>query len=117
MTIRIAIAGSQAATMRLADNPTAKDFAAMLPLALTLKDYAATEKIGDLPRRPSTDDAPDGFAPAAGDVAFYAPWGNLAIFHKGFRYSPGLVRLGRIENGLERLAASGPVTVTIERAD
>jgi hypothetical protein len=35
----------------LNDSPAARDFAALLPLTLTLKDYAATEKISDLPRR------------------------------------------------------------------
>jgi hypothetical protein len=37
---------------------TSRDFAALLPLTLTLKDYAATEKISDLPKRLSTDGAP-----------------------------------------------------------
>jgi hypothetical protein len=31
-----------------------------------------------------------------GDITYYAPWGNLAIFYRDFGYSPGLVRLGHI---------------------
>lgn len=44
----------------LDDTEVARDFAALLPLTLTLEDYA--------------------------------PWGNLAVFHRGFRYSSGLVK-------------------------
>ena len=100
----------------LDDSAAAKDFASLLPLTLTLKDYASTEKIADLPRRLATDDAPAGIDPATGDIAYYAPWGNLAIFYKDFGYSSGLVRLGRIDSGIEDLARSGAVTATIERA-
>ena len=87
------------------------------PVTLTLEDYAATEKIAYLPRKLSTDGAPPGFNPSVGAVTYYAPWGNLAIFHKDARYADGLIELGRIESGLELLAARGPVRVTIELAD
>lgn len=49
----------------------------------------------------------------AGDVAYYAPWGNLALFHKGFRHSAGLVRLGRISHGVQRLAVPGRVAAEL----
>jgi hypothetical protein len=104
-------------TATLADNPTARDFASLLPLTLTLKDYAATEKISDLPKRLSTQDAPPGYEPSAGDISYYAPWGNLALFHKDFDYSAGLVRLGTIESGVEELRRPGPLKVTIERIE
>ena len=55
------------------------------------------------------------FEPSAGDIAFYAPWGNLAVFYRGFRYSPGLVLLGRIDTGLEMLSRTGSMTARIER--
>lgn len=35
----------------LDDTETTKDFASLLPLPLTLEDYASTEKISDLPRK------------------------------------------------------------------
>jgi hypothetical protein len=38
------------------------------------------EKIGDLPKKLSTDGAPTGSNPNVGDIAYYAPLGNLAIF-------------------------------------
>ena len=101
----------------LYDNASARDFYAMLPLRLTLEDYAATEKIAYLPRKLSSADAPEGFTPSAGDITWYAPWGNLALFHKGFRYSSGLVSLGRIESGVDVLRSPGKQPVLIERAE
>ncbi|MNR35695.1 hypothetical protein D3C85_1535600 [compost metagenome] len=113
MRISIEIKG-ETVTATLEDSKTARDFASLLPLTLTLEDYAATEKISDLPKRLSTAGAPEGVTPRVGDLAYYAPWGNLAIFHKDFRYSSGLVKLGRLDSGVElmlrrhgRMAASG----------
>lgn len=79
MKIRL-IVGEQLATATLYDNATARDFATLLPLSLTLKDYDVIERVSDLPRRLSTQGAPDGMAPVAGELTHYAPWGNLAIF-------------------------------------
>lgn len=59
----------------------------MLPLELTLRDCNGTEKISDLPRKLDTTGAPKIYAPSAGNITFYAPWGKLAIFYKPFRGS------------------------------
>lgn len=102
----------------LDDTPDARAFAALLPLTLTLEDYAATEKIADLPSKLPASDAAAGHTPSVGDIAYYAPWGNLAIFHKPFRHSPGLVKLGRLteEGDVARLAKPGSVRVEIAKA-
>jgi hypothetical protein len=84
---------------------------------LTLEDYAATEKISDLPRRLSTEGAPAGSDPSIGDIAYYSPWGNLAIFYKDFRYSSELIKLGKIDSGVEALNVRGSAKVTIERME
>lgn len=105
-------------TATLEASAATRDFVAMLPLTLTLRDYAGTEKVSDLPKRLSTSGTPPGMDPAAGDVAYFAPWGNLAIFYRDFGYSSGLVKLGHIHSGLEKLAkARGDVVVRIELAD
>jgi hypothetical protein len=106
--------GEQRWTATLDDNATARDFAALLPLSLPLSDYAGTEKISDLPRKLTTAGAPQGITPQAGDLAYYAPWGNLAIFYQRDRYASGLVRLGRITEGVEALAPVGSLLVRIE---
>jgi hypothetical protein len=113
MKLRITI-GEQVVTATLTDSETARDFVSLLPLTLTLKDYNETEKISDLPRRLSTKGAPTGSDPAIGDIAYYAPWGNLAIFYRDFGYSNGLVILGKIDGEMEALNAPGSVKVTIE---
>lgn len=116
MKIRLK-AGVKVLTATLLDNATARDFAALLPLTLTLTDYAATEKVSDLPRRLSTTGAPSGTAASVGDISYYAPWGNLALFHKDFGHSPGLIRLGTLDGGVEALRAPGPLEVNVERME
>jgi hypothetical protein len=113
MKVRINVEGSPVAAT-LADNETARDFASLLPLELTLTDYAATERISNLPRRLRTEGAPAGIDPAPGDLAYHSPWGNLAIFYEDFGYSSGLVEVGRIDSGLETLSRSGPLRATVE---
>jgi hypothetical protein len=116
--IRIRITAGDAVILATLDsNATARDFAAMLPLTLSLEDYAATEKIGYLPRKLSTEGAPDAVTPATGDIAYYAPWGNLALFHRDFRNSPGLIRLGRITQGVDALRIPGKRDARIEIAN
>lgn len=69
LKIRIDVEGT-VITATFEGNETSRDFVSLLPLTLTLKDYAATEKISDLPRRLSTEGAPAGVKPAAGDLAY-----------------------------------------------
>lgn len=104
-------------TATLDDTPSTREFLAQLPMERVLQDYAETEKISDLPRRLTTEGAPDGYTPRAGDLAYYAPWGNLAIFHRDFRFSRGLVRLGRLDGGVEALRQAGPLRVVIRRLE
>lgn len=108
------IVGNQTLTATLEDTPAGRDFAALLPLELSLSDYNATEKVADLPRKLDTTGAPSSYAPKAGDITYYAPWGNLALFYRGFRYSEGLVRLGRFDAGIEALEVRGSLKVTID---
>ena len=113
MKIRMTVEGKPI-TATLADNDTARDFASLLPLAVTLTDHAATEKISELPRRLSTEGAPSGIDPAVGDLSYYSPWGNLAIFYKDFGYSSGLIKLGKIDSGILALSRPGPLRATLE---
>jgi hypothetical protein len=112
--IRVTIDGT-AFTGTLNDNPTAKDFLSLLPLTVTLEDYAATEKITYLPRKLATANSPAGSKPSVGGIAYYAPWGNLALFYKDAAYARGLVTLGRLEPASEALRQRGPLKATIER--
>ena len=100
-------------TATLDDNATSRDFVSLLPLTLTLQDYAATEKISDPPRKLSTAGAPPGYDPSIGDISYYAPWGNLALFYRDSGYASGLVKLGAIDSDTEGLNRPGPLQVTI----
>ncbi|MYM61897.1 cyclophilin-like fold protein [Pseudomaricurvus sp. HS19] len=116
MQIRITI-GDSHVVATLDDNASARAFAALLPLTLTLEDYHKTEKISDLPQKLTTAGAPKGMDPVVGDITYFAPWGNLAIFYRDFGYSNGLVKLGHIENGIGLLQQSGPFTAVFEVMD
>jgi hypothetical protein len=116
MKIRMAIDG-RSVQATLHDNAAARELASMLPLTLSLEDYAATEKIAYLPRKLAASGRARRDAGSRGEIAYYAPWGNLAIFYKDFKYSPGLISLGRVDSGLEILTARAGAKVTIERAD
>lgn len=115
MTIRLTIAGSHL-DGTLDDTEVAREFAAMLPLTLTLTDFAGSEKIADLPSRLDTSTAPDGAAGQPGDLAYYAPWGNLAIFYRASQYATGLVHLGALDPGATQTLAEhqADLTITIE---
>jgi hypothetical protein len=113
MKIRMNVGGT-VITATLDDNETSRDFVSLLPLTLTLTDYAATEKISDLPRRLSTQGAPSGSDPSVGEISYYAPWGNLALFHRDAPYASGLVRLGRIDGNLDALRQTGSLNAKIE---
>jgi len=113
MKIRLTVDG-RSITATLIDSPTTRDFLSLLPLTLTLEDYASTEKIAYLPRKLSQEGAPAGVDPAVGDITYYAPWGNLALFYKDFGYAKGLIKLGAIDDGAEAFNVPGSVTVAIE---
>ncbi|PGO22316.1 hypothetical protein CN984_26650 [Bacillus cereus] len=89
--------------VRMEDTPVAQDFLSLLPMKFTIEDYAGTEKVSYLPRKLSTENAPKGIEAKRGDFNYYAPWGNLAIFYEDFRFSNGLIKLGTIESGIEKL--------------
>ena len=111
--IKIAV-GDTVLTATMYNNAAASDFMSLLPLSLTLTDYAGTEKVCDLPKRLPTKDAPVGYKPSIGELTYYAPWGNLAIFYKGSGYARGLVGLGKINTDIKPLQVAGTVQIKIE---
>ncbi len=90
----------------LYDNPLADQLYDMLPLTVTFEDFNQTEKIGYFPDGGglNTDNAENGFEPSAGDLCYYAPWKNLSVFYKGFRYSEDLYSIGHIDNGIDMIS-------------
>ncbi len=112
MKIRIDINGTRI-NGTLENNPTARDFASLLPVTVTLNDHARTEKTASLPRPLSTAGAPPGADPSVGDIAYYAPWGNLALYYRDFGYSSGLIKLGEIDASALSRSSSGQATISL----
>ncbi len=98
MNIQVTIDG-QPVDATLNDNAVARDFTSLLPLSLDLEDFHQTERIAYLPRKLDISGAPDPAVPKAGDLAYYAPWGNLALFYRdGDSASADLIILGHIDD-------------------
>ena len=96
--IKLTINGSEEVLANLEDNVASREFLKMLPLTLTFEDFNNTEKIANIPSELNVDGLPSGYTPAVGDLAYYAPWGNISVFYKNFRYSNSLYKLGTLES-------------------
>ncbi|QWU13758.1 Cyclophilin-like [Paenibacillus sophorae] len=105
------------------DNPTSRDFLTMLPITLSFEDFVGKEKISYLSRKLDTEPAPSNSGPSVGEFAYYAPWGNLAIFYnESASTGNGLIVLGKINSGMQELEEkladiSDNFKMTIERID
>ena len=112
--IRFSFAGHRL-TATLPDTATNRDLLSRLPLRLTIEDYGNNEKIVYLPRKLDVGATAPFANEAPGDLCYYAPWGNLVLFYAGYTYSPGLFRLGRMQDWAQPLAMRGKFPVEIER--
>ena len=101
-------------TATLEDNPSTRDLMSMLPLDLTIDDYSTNEKIVHLPRKLTEEGSGPFENEAAGDLCYFAPWGNLAMFYGPYRWSRGLIRLGRLDEGPAPLLVRGEHMLRIE---
>jgi hypothetical protein len=111
MNIQVTLDG-RAVNAVLNDSPAARDFSELLPLTLDLKDFHGTERVADLPRKLDTAGAPEPVAATVGDIAYYAPWDNLALFYQdGPAPSPDLLVLGHLDVSADQLARATRITV------
>jgi hypothetical protein len=104
------IIGDDVATATLEDSAAARDFAAMLPTTIRMHDLFGREKPGRLPRQLSIVGARREFDYQVGELAYWPPGNEIAIFYADDGQAipqPGLVRLGTIDTGLEVMAAAG----------
>ncbi len=106
--------GDHVMTATLYDNPSARDFASMLPLDLKIEDFGPNEKIAHLPRKLTVEGSNPFSNERPYDLCYYMPWGNLAMFYADYKH-PGLVRLGRFDAGYEALHVPGEFPLRIER--
>ncbi|MGZ8272040.1 MAG: cyclophilin-like fold protein [Methylophilus sp.] len=113
MQIRIEIEGQKPVMATLDSSPATLDLIKQLPLTLELSDYAGIEKIAYPPHKLSTQHAAKAYAGKAGDITYYAPWGNLAIFYRDSDagLANGLIYLGKLAS--IPAAFSKPQKITI----
>ena len=116
--IKLTVNGSEEVFANLEDNVASREFLEMLPLTLTFEDFNNTEKIANIPSELTVDGLPSGYTPEVGDLAYYAPWGNISVFYKDFRYSNSLYKLGTLESGTDIFEnMNEDFEVTIERVN
>lgn len=108
--------GDKQLIVKLGQGSAAKDLYNRLPLKLKLEDFNNTEKIAYLNSALKLDGEPKGYTPHKGDLAYYAPWKNLSVFYKEFRYSENLIYLGKIETTSVNLEEFEGNDIVIERA-
>lgn len=101
----------QEIAFQLNDSDAAKDLAKQLPLTTKVKDYSDDEKILYLPQKLRTSNTPATSA-QAGDLAYFAPWGDVVMFYKPFAAYPGLYSLGHAVSGGSQIASlQGKITI------
>ena len=101
-------------TATLDNNASAQSLIKMLPLSLNVEDYSNNEKIAYLPSKLLDDGSVRFTNEKHGDICYYAPWGNLVFYYASYRYSKGLVRLGRLDGGIEPLLTRGTFPLHIQ---
>lgn len=97
------------------DNPTAQDFLTLLPLTISVEEFAGKEKLGRLPRALETAGS-TGSDPADGDLIYFIPWGNLGFYYDtdGVGYSDQTIHLGTYTATREQLAKLEGGNVRVE---
>lgn len=116
MNIDLKLAG-QVIRATLADSAPAREFAAMLPLNLTMHELFKREKFGSLPR-PVAAAQTQARICEAGDLICWTSGPDLTVFHRrDDKITTGRFHvLGRIDTGYEAFAAPGPLEVHICRS-
>ncbi|MGF6822876.1 hypothetical protein M2317_001783 [Microbacterium sp. ZKA21] len=98
------------------DSPGVRDFLSLLPLELTIEEFAGAEKIAYLPRELNYEGSP-GSDPEDGDLIYFTPWGNLGFYYDttGVGYSDATLHIGTYTATEEQLSLleGGPVSITV----
>lgn len=98
--VQITMEDGSSVIFELNDSPVATSLYNQLPLSVDLEDYAGSEKIFYPPEELDTSNSPIAQGPA-GTLAYYAPWGDVAIFYSECNGSTGLYELGEAISNTE----------------
>lgn len=86
----------------LNDSSAARSLYNQLPLILPVEDYSTNEKIFYPPEELDVSDAPSAEGPA-GTLAYYEPWGDVAMFYSPCGNASGLYKLGEAVSGTKQI--------------
>jgi hypothetical protein len=105
----------------LADTTAGREFAALLPLTLDLRDPMGQAKSGRLPAPVNSTGEGTTADPDAGGIYYVPGSQTLAVFYDDLGQAvpaPGLVRLGAVDGDLTPVASAGNrVTARLDLAD
>lgn len=110
--------GDKVVTATLNRTDAARDFAAMLPLAIDMDDHLRREKTGIIPKRLS-ERTPGSRTYEKGDLGYWRPRNTFVIFyrHDGLDIpAPGIVLIGKLDAGAEIFDVPGSVDVRVDIA-
>lgn len=99
----------------LHDCEGSRELLRQLPLTITMYDLFRREKFGALPRALPCGRGLRTQSYEAGDIVYWAPSGDLAVFHRhdGQKITGDFHFLGKVDKDVEFFAEPGPVEVTI----
>lgn len=114
ITVRV---GGRSFAATLEDNATARAFAALLPMTVTMNELNGNEKYHYLSENLPTDSYRPGTI-RNGDLMLYGS-NCLVLFYETFSSSYSYTRLGRLDNpsGLTAVLGRGNLTVTFETSN
>ncbi len=96
-------------------NEGAAAFRKALPLTVVFENFGQNERIAYLNKKLENFKDNPHCTPVRGDLTYYVPWGNLAVFVKDFRYSENLLYITHLNQDLlEAIQKSQKSLVIIE---
>lgn len=94
----------------LNNSDAARDLIKQLPLTTKIENYSNDEKIF-YPKKLKTNNTPMSQG-RVGDLAYFAPWGDVVLYYKNFQAYPGLYQLGECISGKDKISSlSGKVLI------
>lgn len=99
----------------LNDSNASKSLYEQLPLSLETENFSDNEKIFYPTEKLDTRNTPPAKGPA-GTLAYYAPWGNVAVYYGNCGGASGLYQLGQAVSGEEYIPSISGV-IEIEAVD
>ena len=102
--------GTHTVVFELNDSPTSKSFVDMLPFTAAVENYSSNEKIFDPPEPLSKQNGIERSCPK-GSIAYFSPWGNIAMYYGDAPKYSGLYYMGHAIQGEDEISnLSGTLT-------